>query len=167
MVMPNNEIDLISKMFEYNLWANTQLIELCSDLEEEQLAAEAKGVYGQIRPTLVHIIRAEGGYLNRLTGSHPWTGDLEWEEMPMSELLAKAQLSGNQLIDMANKANPGIRHDTELQGKPYHFFNWTVVLQALYHGIEHRTQIKFLLTKLGVPHPELAAWDYMDSLSSE
>ena len=154
-------------MFEYNLWANTQLIELCSYLVDEQLETEFEGVFGRIHPTLVHIIRAEGGYLNRLVGSRPWADDLEWDNMPMSDLLAMAQLSGNQLITIARKANPETRYDTVMQGKPYHFFNWTVVLQSLYHGIEHRTQIKILLTQIGVAHPELAAWDYMESLSSE
>ena len=165
--MQNSQINLISKMFEYNLWANTQLIELCSGLVDEQLEIEIEGVFGRIHPTLVHIIRAEGSYLNRLAGARPWADDLEWDNMPMSDLLAKAQLSGNKLFAIANKADPATRHVTELQGKPYHFFNWTVLLQTLYHGIEHRTQIKFLLTQLGVAHPELAAWDYMDSLSLE
>ena len=82
----------------------------------------------------------------------------------MSDLLAKAQMSGRQLISIASKINPTTRHDVDIRGEAYHFFNWTVLLQALYHGIEHRTQIKFLLTHRGVEHPELAAWDYMDSL---
>jgi len=167
MAMQDDQIKLLDKMFEYNLWANTQLIKTCSRLVDEQLEIEIAGVFGRIQPTLVHIIRAEGGYLNRLTGARPWADDLEWDSMPMSDLLAKAQLSGNQLISIASKANPTIRHEIELQGKPYHFFNWTVLLQALYHGIEHRTQIKILLTQLGVPHPELAAWDYVESLLSE
>lgn len=165
--MQNNQINLINKMFEYNLWANTQLIEICSDLVDEQLETEIKGVFGRIHPTLVHFIRSEGGYVKRLTGSRLWADDLEWDNMPMSGLLAKAQLSGNRLIAIASKVNPTTRHDIEVQGKPYHFFNWTVLLQALYHGIEHRTQIKIRLTHLGVAHPELAAWDYMESLLSE
>ncbi|MCP5096427.1 MAG: hypothetical protein GY943_12815 [Chloroflexi bacterium] len=165
--MQNNQINSVTKMFEYNLWANTQLITLCNDLVADQLEAEVEGGFGQIHPTLVHIVRAEGGYLNRMTGSRPWADDLDWDNMSMSELLAKAQLSGEQLITIASKVDPAIRHDIEFQGEPYHFFNWTVVLQALYHGIEHRTQIKILLTQLGVEHPELAAWDYMDSLTSQ
>jgi uncharacterized damage-inducible protein DinB len=163
-MMQSNQINPIDKMFEYNLWANTQLIELCSGLANEQLEVEVEGVFGRIHPTLVHLIRAEGAYLNRLTGSRPWGDDLDWDIMQMSTLLKKAQLSGKQLITIASKANPGIRHNVEVQGKQYHFFNWTVLLQALYHGIEHRTQIKILLTQLGVEHPEFAAWDYMDSI---
>jgi uncharacterized damage-inducible protein DinB len=167
MAMQNDQIFLIDKMFEYNLWANTRLIEVCSDLDVEQLETEIAGVFGRIHPTLVHIIRAEGGYLNRVTGSRPWAEDLDWDNMPMSDLLAKAQLSGNQLIAIAGKADPATPHLSEWDGQQFHFFNWTVILQALYHGIEHRTQIKFLLTQLGVAHPELDGWNYVESLSSE
>lgn len=155
---------MITNMFEYNLWANTRLIELCGQLTADQLTVEASGVFGRIQPTLVHLIRAEGGYLRRLTGVAPWGDDLDWDNMPMSELLAKAQLSGQQLVEVASKVDPEQSHTiTAPWGKPFTFYNWTVVLQALYHGIEHRTQIKMMLTQLGVEHPDLAAWDYLES----
>ncbi len=163
--MQNNQINLIDKMFEYNLWANTQLIKLCDKLSNEQLDMESEGVFGRIQPTLVHIIRAEGGYLARVTGSRPWADDLDWDTMSMSSLLEKAKLSGERLIATASQADPAVRHDVVWQDEQLHFFNWTVLLQALYHGIEHRTQIKILLTQLGVEHPELAAWDYVESLN--
>ena len=161
--MQSEQIHPLDKMFEYNLWANTQLIELCGTLDTAQLEKEAEGVYGRIHPTLVHLVRAEGGYLNRLTGKRPWADDLDWDNLPMSDLLEKAMLSGKRLIEVASKAEPAKRHTVDYDGKPFHFFNWTVVLQALYHGIEHRTQIKILLTQLGVKHPDLAAWDYAES----
>ena len=144
--MQNNQTDLVKKMFEYNLWANTQLIELCINLVDDQLQEDVEGVYGRIQTTLVHLIRAEGGYLNRVAGFYPWAGDIEWDNMPMRDLLVMAKLSGEQLIAVAGKADPATPHELELRGEPYHFFNWTVLLQALYHGIEHRTQIKFVLT---------------------
>jgi len=162
--MQDNQINLVDKMFEFNLWANTQMLEICSELTDEQLAVEVEAVFGRIQPTLVHIIRAEGGYLNRVTGTRPWADDLDWETMLMSELKAMAQLSGKRLIEIAGKANLATRHETEWQDETYHFFNWTVLAQAFYHGVEHRTQIKILLTKLGVAHSDLSVWDYMDSL---
>lgn len=162
--MQNNLINPIDKMFEYNLWANTQLIALCKGLNEDQLDVEVEGAYGRIHPTLVHLVRAEGGYLNRLTGSRPWAEDLDWDNLPMSELLNKARISGKQLIEVASKVDPATPHVVDFEGEQIRFFNWTVLLQALYHGIEHRTQVKILLTQLGVAHPELAAWDYVESL---
>lgn len=161
--MENSEINALDKMFEYNLWANTQLIQLCDTLTDDQLDVSVAGVFDRIQPTLVHIIRAEGGYLNRLTGKRPWADDLDWDRFSMAELLKKAQLSGQLLVENASLVDPAKRHVLEFEGRPFHFFNWSVLLQALYHGIEHRTQIKILLTKLGVEHPDWAAWDYMES----
>lgn len=156
--------DTITHMFEYNMWANTRLIELCERLTAVQLAVETDGVFGRIHPTLVHLIRAEGGYIRRLAGAAPWGDDLDWDNMPFSELRAKAQLSGQRLVEVASKVDPDVTHTvTAPWGKPFTFHNWTVVLQALYHGIEHRTQIKMMLTQLGVEHPDLAAWDYLES----
>ena len=163
----SKKVNVIDKMFEYNLWANTTLIKLCSGLTDEQLQVEVVGVFGQIQPTLVHLVRAEGGYLNRLTGAPLWADDLDWEAMSMDDLLQNAQLSGNKLIDVASEIDPEVIHTVDFPNFKGQFFNWTVVLQALYHGIEHRTQIKSLLTKLGVEHPELAAWDYTVSLFQE
>lgn len=85
----------------------------------------------------------------------------------MSVLLERAQLSGNQLISISGEVDPTTPHVAEEEGGPFHFFSWTVLLQALYHAIEHRTQIKFLLTQLGVEHPDFDAWDYVESLTSE
>lgn len=156
------DVQLIDKMFEYNLWANTQLIEVCSSLAGEQLDVEAVGIYGRIRPTIIHLLNAEGNYVRRLTGSHPWPADLDWATLSMAELKETAKLSGNRLVEIASKTDITVRHELD---DGYTFFNWTVLLQALYHAIEHRTQIKVLLTQLGVEHPELAAWDYVDSLA--
>lgn len=156
----------IDKMFEYNLWANTQLMMLCDGLSDEQLTVEVKGVFGRIQPTLAHLVSGEGAYLNRLTGSRPWAGDLDWDSIPISGLLDMVQQSSTQLVAIASSVDPTIAHTITFPNtdSEYRFYNWTVLLQALYHGIEHRTQVKILLTQLGVEHPELAAWDYMDSL---
>ncbi|MEM7114218.1 MAG: DinB family protein [Chloroflexota bacterium] len=159
------QAELLKKMFEYNLAANTRMIELCMNLSDEQLAVEAEGVYGQIKPLLVHTVRAEGGYIGRLTGKRPWAEDLDMDSLSLAELLEKAKVSGNRFVEIVGDVDPSKSHTVDAPwGEEYTFFNWTVVLQALYHGIEHRTQIKFLLTKLGVEHPDFAAWDYMETL---
>ena len=162
--METPEIKTLDKLFEYNLWANTSLIRICNELANEQLDIEVEGVYGRIHPTLVHLVEAEGGYAGRLSGTPLWDEDLDWNNMPMSELLAKAQESGQRLIEIVSNADPVKKHTVEHLEMPIYFFNWTVILQAMYHGIEHRTQIKILLTQLGVEHPDLAAWDFVESL---
>jgi hypothetical protein len=39
--------------------------------------------------------------------------------------------------------------------------------QAFSHGMEHRTHIKVLLTHLGVEHPDLSLWNFVESLRSD
>ena len=41
--MSNLQADLIDKYFEYNLWANTELIKICSQLTDEQLQTTIEG----------------------------------------------------------------------------------------------------------------------------
>ncbi len=158
------QTDVIDKMFTYNLWANTQLLETCSTLDETQLAVEFAGGFGRIQPTFAHAIRAEGYYLNRMTGSWMWDTDIVWESVTIRDMLPLAKLSGEKLIALASQTDPNTAYDVELRGEPYRFFNWTLLLQAFYHGIEHRTQIKVLLTQLGVEHRELDFWDYTATL---
>ncbi|MFK7804488.1 MAG: DinB family protein [Anaerolineae bacterium] len=162
--MEKQEIKSLDKIFEYNLWANTSLIKICDGLKKDQLDIEVEGVYGRIHPTLVHLVEAEGGYAGRLSGTPLWGENLDWDNMPMSELLAKVQESGRRLIEIVSNTDPEKKHTVEHLEMPIYFFNWTVILQAIYHSIEHRTQIKILLTQLGVEHPDLAAWDYVESL---
>ena len=162
--MEAEQINALQKMFEYNRWANERLITICAGLDENQLGIEVEVVFGQIRPTLVHQIRSEGGYAGRLAGKRLWPDDLAWDQMSFEQLLEKSCESGDRLIEICTQADPAKKHEEEHLGLPIYFFNWTVLLQALYHGIEHRTQIKILLTQLGVEHPDLAAWDYVESL---
>ena len=159
--MSNLQADLIDKYFEYNLWANTEMLKICSTLSDAQLKTTIEGTAGNIRKTLEHLIGSESYYLYHISGELLWDSDEEdWSGKTMAELLEMAQTSGTKLLAHASQADPHVRHDRVIDIGPYHFFNWTSMLQTIYHGIEHRTQIKMMLTKLGVEHPELAAWDF-------
>ena len=158
--MTEMEMDMLTRMYHYNRWANNSLLTICAGLTEEQLLVDAPGVAGNIREIARHLVGAEGGYIRRLTGSLPWADDVDVEAMSMEEIVEMAEVSGSRFIEFVSEVDFGVTHDVEISSGPFRFYNWTVVLQALYHGIEHRTQIKSLLTKIGIEHPEHAAWDY-------
>ncbi len=164
------QVNALDKMFEYSLWANLQIIEVCSQLDEQQLEVEVKGVYGRIHSTLMHLISAEGYYVIRLTGTDPFPEVQKdnWDSVDFAQMAELVQKSGSRLVEIASSVDASHFHSVDVpwQEEKFTFFNWTVILQALYHAIEHRTQIKILLTQLGVEHPELAAWDYTESLTA-
>ena len=55
---------LIDEQYEFNLWANTEIIKLCASLDETQLSVEIAGTFGDIRSTISYMIQSEGNYLN-------------------------------------------------------------------------------------------------------
>lgn len=154
----------IDKMFEYNLWANTTMINLCRQLDDEQLDFEIEGAYGGIRSFLIHIARAEGNYVKNLSGNRLWAIDMNWDNLSLDTIYERAQLSGQRLIDLASTCNPNTQHEGDRGGQPFTFYNWTVLAQAFSHGMEHRTHIKVLLTQLGIEHGDFSVWHYMDGL---
>jgi uncharacterized damage-inducible protein DinB len=67
--------------YRHNLWANLRLLDACASLTDEQLDAGVPGTYGPIRDTLVHLVRAESGYVARLTETEP-DNQLSYAEFP-------------------------------------------------------------------------------------
>ena len=159
--MTDNHSKTIDKMFEYNLWANTKLIELCMDLDDEQLSLEVDGAYGGIRAFLSHIVSAEGYYISLLSGTSFWDENLNWDNLPLETISERAKQSGQKLIEIASKSDPDTEHQNRTADKPFTFYNWTVLAQAMTHAIEHRAHVKVLLTHLGIDHPDLSLWYYM------
>ena len=92
---------LIDKQFEFNLWANTEIIKLCTSLDETQLSVEITGTFGDIRATISHMIQSEGIYLTDLGGEPLWPDDLDWHSISLSELLGMAKQSGTALRQVA------------------------------------------------------------------
>jgi uncharacterized damage-inducible protein DinB len=156
----------IEKLFEFNLWANTEIIKLCAELDEEQLAVEIPGVYGRIQPTIAHIVRSEGAYLGDLGGEYLWADEENWDDLPVARLLEMAQQSGTALLQRAAVLDPDTHCEFVEENERIEFPAWTVANQAINHGIEHRTQLRLLLTQLGVPHPGQSVWGFSESIGA-
>jgi uncharacterized damage-inducible protein DinB len=57
--------------FRYNLWANLRLLDACAQLTDAQLDTSAKGTFGSVRKTLMHLFTSEEGYARHVTGASP------------------------------------------------------------------------------------------------
>ena len=155
----------IDRQYEFNLWANSEIIKLCASLDETQLSVEIAGTFGNIRSTIAHMIQSEGNYVTDLGGEPLWPDDLDWNSIPLAELLDMAKQSGTALRQIANSIDPNKLCEYTEEGKRNVFPAWTVINQAINHGIEHRTQLRLLLTKLNVPHPGQSVWGYAHSIN--
>src|ERR1700674_1261392 len=59
----------LEALYDYSYWANKKLFEVIGRLTPEQFTAPVAGSYGSVRNTMVHILSAEWGWLDRCGGS--------------------------------------------------------------------------------------------------
>jgi uncharacterized damage-inducible protein DinB len=161
--MENQPETTLMELIRYNNWANAQLFTVCQKLTTDQKNATAPGTYGSIHRTVGHIIAAEADYVGRMTGERP-QAPFRWEDGPsLADLAAYANQVAEALLDAAERIPPTqLVHveedDNTLDYQARHLF-----IQAINHGIEHRTNITTILSGLGLTAPEVNGWAYLFS----
>jgi uncharacterized damage-inducible protein DinB len=152
--------------FKYNLWANLRLLDACAQLSDAQLGATMKGTYGSVRETLMHMLTAEEGYTRTLTGKMPTPPLGSLTHFPdFDELRRRAKGSGEALITFAEQVEQGeLNQILHLDGGTYDAPVIVVVIQAIDHGIDHRSQIATLLSQQDIEPPDLDSWAYNDAM---
>jgi uncharacterized damage-inducible protein DinB len=154
-------MDPLSEAFQHHTWATEALIRHLRGLPEEALTASAAGVYGETLATLSHLLAADGRYLSYLEGPIPPPRSGPDPVRSLDELADQVRdqavrwrvvLSRIDEIDLkfpARRDRPELPHATNL-----------MVVQALHHGNDHRTQICTILSTNGFESPDLDVWTY-------
>lgn len=152
---------VLTTFFAHNTWANLKLLDFCEHLSADQLDTTAIGGYGSLRATLVHILGAEVSYVKRVNGKlppQPFTRD---QFPPFAVLKEIARWTGDELLQLALSA----RQDTLVQERKQNLVCEyplaSLIVQALTHATEHRTQIATIITQFGLEPPDLSTWQYM------
>ena len=154
----------LSQIFAYNYWANLRLLDVCATLTDEQLDTTMIGIFGSIRETLMHLVHSEEGYVYSFTKIAPSTWLEELTTFPgFDELRRRSENSGKELINIVEQAD--LSQIFYLDKGTYRSPAFIVVIQALNHAIDHRSQIATLLSQQGIEPPNLDAWAYNDSLN--
>jgi uncharacterized damage-inducible protein DinB len=152
-------MSVVTTLFRHNRWANLKLLEACAGLSAAQLAAEMTGGYGSISETLQHIVKGELGYVKRVNGAQPPQPLPADGFAGIERLQAAARWTGDELLQLALSTRAAA-----LVVEPPHptYPLASLMMQAITHATEHRTQITATLTQLGIEPPDLSGWAYMD-----
>jgi uncharacterized damage-inducible protein DinB len=160
----HGDTSVLTTFFAHNTWANLKLLDFCEGLSDEQLDTEAIGGFGSIRDTLVHIVGAEVSYVERVNGKLPPT-PLGRDAFPGFAALKDAvRWAGEELLLLALSA----RKETSVRQRPprqlIEYRLASLIVQAIGHSTEHRTQIATIVTQLGLEPPDMSGWQYMDEI---
>ena len=149
--------------FRFNLWANLTLLDFCAGLSEAQLDASVPGTYGSVRDTLMHLCAGEESYAHHFTGEYPTTPRLDdLTTFPgLDELRRRAERSGNELITIVETAD--LDQIFHLDDDTYDCPAVIVLIQAINHGDDHRSQICTVLSQQGLEAPCLDGWCYYEA----
>ena len=144
----------LETLYDYSYWANAKLFEPLSRLTPEELARPVAGGYGSIRNTLVHMMSAEGGWLDRCGG--PKRGaPLKAEEFSTLEAITSywATQERNLRAFLATLSDADLSRRFEFTVPVISFSRVMAVGEALHHtaihNIHHRGQVTLLLRALG------------------
>jgi uncharacterized damage-inducible protein DinB len=119
------------------------------------------GTFGSIRNTLVHIVGAQERVAAALAETGPVVVIRERGPFPgLAELREAARTSGEALVGLTARTNPGATVTTTWRGEAYTLPVWVLLAQAITHGTEHRTQVAAILTQQGVEAPSMDVWTY-------
>lgn len=151
------------ELIRYNNWANAQIFAVCQTLTPDQLAASGPGAYGSIHRTLGHMIAAEADYVGRMTGRGPQP-PFKWEDGPaVADIATFSARVADALLEAVQRIAPTHLVHEEENGQFLDYQARHLFMQAINHGIEHRTNITTILNSLGVARPEIDGWGYLFS----
>lgn len=156
------DTSVLTTLFAHNAWANLKLLDFCAALSDAQLDATAIGCFGSIRDTLVHIVGAEESYVDRVNGRLP-AQPLPRDQFPGFEQLKDvARWAADEMLQLALSARVDSRVRQRAPRMLIEYNLASLMMQALTHSTEHRTQISAIITQLGLEPPDMSGWQYME-----
>ena len=154
---------LMAEFARYNLWANLELLKACEGLSEEQLQTSEPGAFGAIRETLMHLIGSEGYYLFLLSGQKIPAPFSRGDHPSVAEIRRYAEQVCPLLADVMTHTQLDATVREEDNGQVYTYKAVAVLIQAINHGVEHRTNVTTILAQMGVKTPGIDGWGYLSS----
>jgi uncharacterized damage-inducible protein DinB len=148
--------------FEYHHWATSKLLDHLDTLDVDQLDREIPGTYGSIALTLTHLVDADERYLKRLEVPRlpPAPNTVAQPLKVLRDRMDEQYARWNQMLDRLDAGS--LSATIEAHGDWPHTpqAERVLLLQAIHHGNDHRTQICSTLGALRLDVPDIDGWEF-------
>ena len=143
----------LERMYDYSYWANKKLFQVLSQLTTEEFTRNVAGSYGSIRNTLVHVMSAEWGWIDRC-GGHKRGPALKPDDYPTVTSLVEAwsAVEGHMRTYLSTVTDEDLARTIEYtnpRGEKRSGIRGSLMQHGATHGVHHRGQVELLLRALG------------------
>jgi uncharacterized damage-inducible protein DinB len=141
------------RLFDYGYWANAKLFPVIAQLTPEQFTQFIDTRHGSIRNTVVHMLSAEWGWLERCGG--PTRGPaLKPDDFPTPHALIETwrKVEGDLRTFLAGLSDADLDRDVEFAippGDKRTLHLGQLLQHSANHGVHHRGQVSLLLRMHG------------------
>jgi uncharacterized damage-inducible protein DinB len=144
--------DDLRRLFDYHYWATHELLAVVAPLTPDEFTRDVAGSYGSVRNTLVHVMSAEWGWIDRCGGT-PRGERLQAERYPTPESLVEewTRVEGYARDFLAAVSEEQLAGEVEFRfgGPPRSLPRRELLLHCIVHAVHHRGQVSLLLRELG------------------
>ena len=143
----------LERLYDYSAWANARLLAVVAQLTPDQFTHPVADGHGSIRDTLVHVLSAEWGWLDRC-GGVPRGGRLRPEDYPTTDTVVEVwrRVEAHMRAFLGNLGDHELSRDIAfaIGAGPRQVLPLGELLQhAVLHAVHHRGQVALLLRALG------------------
>jgi uncharacterized damage-inducible protein DinB len=143
----------LEELYDYCYWTNGRFFEVVGRLTPEEFAQPVAGSYGSVRDTLVHMLSAEWGWLERCGGPKrgPALFAADYQSFSaVEDRWRDVEAWVRAFLANLSKEDLGRRITFAIANVPQRTMPLADLMRhgALY-GIHHRGQVAFLLRALG------------------
>jgi uncharacterized damage-inducible protein DinB len=143
----------LQALYDYGAWANKKLFEVIARLTPEQFIEPVAGSYGSVRNTMVHVLSAEWGWLDRCGGPPRGPALVASDYPTLASLVDRGQqveASVRTFLAALRDEDLGRVVEFALGSGPKHAMRLGDLMHhAAIHGVHHRGQVALLLRLLG------------------
>ena len=161
MAAPSSIVSLMKNYVNYNLWANTTLVDWLRTKDADRLEQHVPSSFPTIRATLVHIWQTERYWLSILQRKEPQTYSA-FEGSTEEALNGLLEISA-ELAEFVNGLSEAYIEETTLIVNPWFqsdFQNLEYIMHAGNHSTYHRGQVITIARNVGLIDPPMTDYNF-------
>jgi uncharacterized damage-inducible protein DinB len=145
----------LTMLYDYSYWANARLFQAIARLTDEEFTRHVAGSYGSVRTTLVHMMSAESGWLERCGGPPRGSGPLTPSDFPTLDAVSRrwTTIEGQVREFIASQSDADLDRRIAYTIPQINLSGagriGDLLHHAAVHNIHHRGQASLLVRALG------------------